>query len=101
MLPSHKKWKGLKVLFTYRCNPESIERFIEGQAFLRSDDSAPRPPPASPISNLSFFLFPVCHRSSLLTGEGGGGEEPNIKTRKSLADRYFGNRCVHLPLTSP
>ncbi len=42
-------------------HPESIECFTEGQA-------AP-----SPVSNLSFFLsLPVCRRSSLLRGQGGG-----------------------------
>ncbi len=29
---------------------ESIKRFIEGQAFLLSSDSAPRPPPPLPLS---------------------------------------------------
>jgi hypothetical protein len=42
-----------------------------------------------PVSKLSLFLgLPVCRRSSLLTGEGGGGvvEEPNHKTaRESMA----------------
>jgi hypothetical protein len=34
-------------------------------------DSAPRP---SPVSNLPLFLsLPVCRRSGLLGGEGGGG----------------------------
>ncbi len=32
--------------------PESIELFIEGQAVLRSYDSAPRPTPPPPISHL-------------------------------------------------
>jgi hypothetical protein len=53
---------------------ESIDRFIESQAFLRSlYDPTPRPPPS--LSNkLSLFLsLPVCRPSSLLTGEVGGG----------------------------
>jgi hypothetical protein len=57
-------WAPLKV---YKCGlrpaelmPESIERFIEGHAFLRSCESAPSPPP--PPS------------SDLLMGDGGGGE---------------------------
>ncbi len=34
--------------------------------------STPNPVPPSPVSKLSLFLrFPVCRRSSLLTGEGG------------------------------
>ncbi len=42
-----------------------------------------------PVNKLSLFLgLPVCRRSSLLTGEGGGGlvEEPIHKTaRESMA----------------
>jgi hypothetical protein len=46
-------------------NPERIALFLEGQAFSRSYDLAPRPSPPS-----------------LLTGEGwrGVGEEPNHLT---------------------
>jgi hypothetical protein len=37
------------------CIEERIERFIEGQAFLRSYDSAPcSPPPPYPVSELDF-----------------------------------------------
>ncbi len=50
---------------------------VEDQAFLRSYDSAPRPsPPPPPLPSAKWCLFlslPVCRRSSLLTGEGGGG----------------------------
>ncbi len=50
-------------------SPESIEWFIEGQAFLRSHDLAP-----PPVCNLSLFhSLPVCSRSSLLTRERGEG----------------------------
>ncbi len=54
---------------------ESIEWFIEGQAFLPSCYSAPRQPPSlSPVSKLPLFLsLPLCCRSSLLTGEGVRG----------------------------
>jgi hypothetical protein len=55
---------------------ESIERFIEGLAFLPSYDLAP-PPPPFPVSKLSLlYSLPVCRPSSLLTkerGRGGGG----------------------------
>ncbi len=45
--------------------------YEEGQAFLRSYDSAPNPSP--PVSKLTLFIsLQVCHRSRLLTGEGGG-----------------------------
>ncbi len=49
--------------------------FIEGQAFLRSNDSAPRPhPPSFTVIKLNLCLsLPVFRRSSLLTGGGGGG----------------------------
>jgi hypothetical protein len=53
---------------------ESIELYIEDEAFLRSYDLAP-PPPLSrlPISKMSLFLnLPVRRRSRILTGEGGG-----------------------------
>jgi hypothetical protein len=60
--------------------PESIERFIEDQAFSPSYDLAP--PPTPPISKLSLFLsLPVCRLPSYPTGEeGGGGEEQNHLT---------------------
>ncbi len=59
------------------CTTERIEWsswLIEAQAFLRSHNSAPRPPPPPlSVSKLSLFLlFPVCRRSSLPTGRGGG-----------------------------
>ncbi len=55
------------------CTRESIERFIEDPAFLRSYDSAPRPSP-SPLCKLSLFLrLPVCRRPSVKNGEGRRG----------------------------
>jgi hypothetical protein len=54
---------------------ESVEWFIEDQAFLQSFDSAPRPPPLPPIpsaSCLSFSVF-LCVTSELTDGRGGGG----------------------------
>ncbi len=45
----------------------------------------------SPVSKLSLFLgLPACRRSSLLTGEGGGGvvEEPNHKTARESRAFY-------------
>ncbi len=52
---------------------ESVERFIEDQAFLRSYDSAPRPPP-SPFSHQQVVSL---SQSSCVTGQaywrGGGG----------------------------
>ncbi len=59
--------------------PESIEWFIEDQAFF---GSAPTPLPPSPVSNLSLFLgLSVCRRLTLLAGGGKGvGEEPKHMT---------------------
>jgi hypothetical protein len=60
---------------------------IEGQAFLWSDDSAPRPPlhPLPfPASNLSLFSQSSCVSPVELTDDGRGGmgvgEEPNHST---------------------
>jgi len=54
-------------------NRQRIDWFIEGQPFLWWYDSAPRPPSPSPVSKLSLLhSLPVCRRSSLLAGEGGG-----------------------------
>jgi hypothetical protein len=42
--------------------------------FSPSYDLVPSPPPApSRVSQLTLFLFPVCRRSCLLSGMGGGG----------------------------
>ncbi len=64
--------------------PESIERFIEDQAFSPSYDLAA--PPTPPISKLSLFLsLSVCRLPSYPTGEERrDGEEQNHTTaRKS------------------
>jgi hypothetical protein len=51
----------------------SIERFLEGQAFSRSYDSAPRPPPLSPDSKLDTGAHSKTEKErQLLMGEGGG-----------------------------
>jgi hypothetical protein len=78
-----------KVKYIVQCTqvPESIERFIEDRAFLRSYDLLPTPPSLHPfpLSRLSLFLsLPVCRRSKLLTGERGEGmgEEPNHMTAR-------------------
>jgi hypothetical protein len=57
---------------------ESIEWFIEDQAFLRLYDSAPRPPSSPPLPAESCISFPVVSVSAELTdggGEGGGDKE--------------------------
>ncbi len=66
-------------LFAFRNGaPENIEWFIEGQAFLRSFDSAPRPPlsPPSSVSKLDRRRKGRRRkRDSSLTGEGEWGED--------------------------
>ncbi len=44
----------------WACTPESIQLFIEDQAFLRSYDSAHRPPPSSPLPLSLFLSLPEC-----------------------------------------
>jgi hypothetical protein len=44
----------LLIYFMGESVTERIERFIEGQAFLRSYDSAPRQPPASLLPSVSW-----------------------------------------------
>ncbi len=74
---------------------ESIEWFIECQAFLRTYYSAPRPPPnlpsPFPVSKLPLRLnLPVCRRSSLLTREKEGvGVESNHTTTRKLGPLYI------------
>jgi hypothetical protein len=59
---------------------ESIERFMEGQAFLPLYDFSPPPPPQV----VPLLSLPVCPWSSLLIEVEGVGEEPNHTTaRKS------------------
>ncbi len=60
---------------------ESIERFMEGHAYLRSYHSAPGPPPPLPSGKLDRRHTERLRKSvTLLTGEGrcnGVGVEPN------------------------
>jgi hypothetical protein len=76
---------------TYVCTYSKAQRvlnyiFLEDQAFSMSCDLAPPPIPSPlyPVSKLTLFLrLPVCRRSSLLTGEGGGGKgKPNHTTAR-------------------
>ncbi len=61
--------------------PEKKEWFTEGQAYLRSYDSAPRPPPSSlsrqQVVSLSQFSC-VCCRSNLQAGEEGKGRNHTL-----------------------
>jgi hypothetical protein len=63
---------------------ESIEGFIENQAFLRSYDLTPRPPPSPfPVTELFLFLSLIVPPVDLADGRGGQGvgEEPNVRTK--------------------
>ncbi len=61
------------------CTPQSIERFIEDPAFLRSYDSAPRSSPSPPLQVASLSpsscVSPAERKGR--RGEEGVGEEPN------------------------
>jgi hypothetical protein len=76
----------MALIFTYRREAssveESIERFIEEQAFLLSYDLAP-PPPTPPPHLPTASRLPVCHQSGLLWG-GGGGAKSYVRRRESL-----------------
>ncbi len=78
------------LLHTVHCRAEKrvpIESFLEDQAFLRSYDSAPRPPPI-PLSRQQVISFSQssCVSPVELTDRRGGkgvhGQEPNHKTAR-------------------
>ncbi len=71
---------GSAVLIIRR-TPESIEWFVEGQPFWRSDDSAPRPLPPPPTPTPVIKLDRRRTGRLKKRGEGDGvGEEPNHTT---------------------
>ncbi len=61
---------------------ESIEVFLEDQAFSALYDLAPHPPPAPlPSAGCLFFSVFLCVTGIDLTdGKGGGGDKPNNMT---------------------
>ncbi len=77
---------------------ESIEWFVEDQAFWRSYNSATHPPTPSSFSKLPLFLSPpVCRRSSLLTGEGGGGGRGSISYNREKAWPSIHHAILYAP----
>ncbi len=77
--------------------PESIEWFIEDQAFLPSYDFAP-PFPRKSVSCLSFLNIPVCRRSSLLTARKPSLLEIIQYSLEKTNDISSGKACVMLGL---
>jgi hypothetical protein len=81
-------WKRLKVFLCrlFWLHPESIEGFIEGQAFSRSYDLAPRPTPSLPLPAVSskFYTQEVRKREITCSRELGVGEEPKHTSAKKL-----------------
>ncbi len=81
---------------------ESMEWFIEEQAFLLWYDLAPPPPTSLPISCQQVVFFtslPVCHQSGLLGGEtewGGGGEG----AKSYVGDKASWSSINHLVLSA-
>ncbi len=75
--PPPQARRGMEKKAILETEAESIEWFIEDQAFSPSYDLAPPPPPpSSPVSKLSFFL-------SLLRGEWGWGRSHIIRHEKA------------------
>jgi hypothetical protein len=107
---------NLCLCIQYECicaGTESMEWFLEDQAFSRSYDLAPPPsPPPTPslVSMFLFLSFRVCRRPSLLTGEGWRGWRRSqiIRRRENLVfyksfkteyvDRYKKKPCSFLTI---
>ncbi len=76
-------------MLTNKCHKaERMEWFIEDQAFLRSYDSAPCPPPPPSVNCISLSVF-LCVVSPAYWREGGGWRRGRawsriIRTQKSL-----------------
>ncbi len=69
---------------------ESIELFIEGQDFLRSYDSAPRPLPSHPSPRQNVVsLYQSSSVSPVELYDWRGGLEPNHTTVKKLLYKSF------------
>jgi hypothetical protein len=70
--------------------PERIERFIEGQPFLQSYDSAPYPPPPSPTRKPDRrHTGRLIKRVDLLMWKGGGSVDPNQTTARKLGPLWI------------
>ncbi len=74
------------------CRPGSIEWFKEDQGFMRSYDSAPRPPLSSPFLSavVSFSHFLWMSPVELTDGrsEGGWGRSQIIRPRETKLNEY-------------
>jgi len=100
-----------KIMILYTA--ESIQWFIEDQAFVKFYDSAPHPPHPNPapVSNLSLFLsLPVCRRWAYWQerGEGSVRGATNLNYKYSILSgaqedpRLHNRDIIHLtPIFCP
>jgi hypothetical protein len=87
----------------YWLHPESIEGFIEGQAFSRSYYLAPRTAPSLPFPLVSSTsdTQKVRERETTCSRESGVGEEPKHTSAKSLVlYKSFNTLWLYPPLPS-
>jgi hypothetical protein len=85
-------------------SPESIEWFIEDQIYLRSYDSAPRPPPPLPYSrhsscfSFSVFLYmsPVDFTDRRGGGNGGGAKSYDHEKARSSRNHSMPSGVAHI-----
>jgi hypothetical protein len=80
------------IIFLYQ---RVLNDFYRGPGFLEMIRLLRLPLPPSPVSKLSLFLsLPVCCRSSLLTGEGGGRGAESYDRKKAWSS--INNFCTIL-----
>ncbi len=72
-----------------RFTSESIKRFIEDQAFLRSYDSAPRPPPFNLLLPLTTCLSSKVFLVELTDGRAGGRGANSYDSEKAWPSIYY------------
>jgi hypothetical protein len=77
--------------------PESIERFIEGQAFLQSYDSAPHPLPPFSCQKAGPATQRKTDKESRFTDvKGGGGVDPNHTTTRKLVPPWIVQSSLYM-----
>ncbi len=101
-----KNWQAQQARENQEASPESIEWFIEDQAFLRSYDLAPQPSPSPPLQSESCLSFSVVLRvagRAYADGRGGGQGAKSKQPQESLVlyklfDTLWASSCVWLTL---